>query len=68
MNVLFYFIAGFIHVQSNEINAATILQSYCCTHLFYFTAQETITAINKRCTKIKQNIYFIAAFILFYCT
>jgi len=43
---------------SNKINAATMLQGYCSTHLFYFVAHETISAI-----KIKQNIYFIAAFI-----
>jgi len=37
-------------------------------HLFYFIAHETRAVINKCCSKMKQNIYFVAVFILFYCT
>jgi len=53
VNVLFYFIAEFIllqlwfYVQWNKINAATILQGYCSTHLFYFIAHET-TALKRQ--------------------
>jgi len=32
-------------------------------HLFYFIAHKTRAAVKVICNKIKQNIYFITAFI-----
>ena len=40
-----------------------LLYGYCNTHLFYFIAHETISAI-----KENKTLNIITAFILFYCT